>query len=169
MWRRLIPDRNEALERLHAEHIARREENGEADGHHRHPAPILEDERVIELCRRAKNSDKFERLFDRGDASEYEHDDSRADQALVSVFAFYTQDPDQLDRLFRGSALYWPEKWGKRSDYRRRTIEKALGGLRETYAPPDSTTPHVSKNGRQNLSSPSPKKDRDAGTISPRR
>ncbi len=106
---------------------------------------------MIELCKRAKNSGKFERLLDRGDASEYGYDYSRADQALVSIFAFYMQDPDQLDRLFRGSALYRAEKWGKRSDYRRRTIKKALGGLRETYAPPDSATLRVSKNGHRTI------------------
>ncbi|PLS85540.1 MAG: DNA primase, partial [Actinobacteria bacterium] len=61
----------------------------------------LSDAEVLALCRRAGNAAKFERLYDRGDTVEYAGDDSAADLALVGVIAFYTQDPDQLDRLFR--------------------------------------------------------------------
>jgi primase-polymerase (primpol)-like protein len=46
--------------------------------------------------------------------------------------SFWTQDVDQLDRLFRRSALYRP-KW-ERSDYRERTIGKALV-TRNVYRP----------------------------------
>jgi hypothetical protein len=104
-----------------------------SNGHHLQNGTLLEDEEIITLCRRAKNSPKFEDLFDRGDASLYGGDDSAADQALVSLMAFYTDDPDQLDRLFRLSALS-REKWTGRADYRRRTIEKALAGRSETYS-----------------------------------
>lgn len=150
----MIQDRKEALARLHAEHISRPKENDKAS-HHQHFTPILEDDQVIELCRRAENAFKFERLYDRGDLGNYDHDDSRADQALVGILAFYTQDHDQLDRLFRSSALYRPDKWGKRPDYRQRTIEKALEGLRETYTAPGDTRLSMSKNGHQKLASPS--------------
>ena len=129
----MIPDRTDQLQRLHLEHIARPNNVRNTNGHGRGGAELSDDE-VIELCRKAKNATKFERLYDHGDISEYAGDDSRADQALISLMAFYTQDPEQLDRVFRGSALYRPEKWGERWDYRRRTIEKALNGLTETYA-----------------------------------
>jgi primase-polymerase (primpol)-like protein len=56
----------------------------------------LADDEIITKARKAKNSAKFERLFDHGDISEYDHDDSRADLALMSMFTFYTQDHDQL-------------------------------------------------------------------------
>jgi primase-polymerase (primpol)-like protein len=79
---------------------------------------------IIKQARSARNGHKFVRLFDHGDSGEFDHDDSRADQALVSLLAFWTQDPSQLDRLFRRSALY-RDKW-ERSDYRERTIGKAL-------------------------------------------
>ena len=46
------------------------------------------------------------RLFDDGDISTYDGDHSRADLALCRLIAFYTQDPEQVDRLFRLSALY---------------------------------------------------------------
>jgi hypothetical protein len=105
------------------------------NGHHQHAGLSLDDEEIIRLCRKAKNARKFEDLFDRGDTSGYAGDDSAADQALVSLMAFYTDDPDQLDRLIRRSALC-REKWTGRPDYRRRTIEKAYAGRSETYSKP---------------------------------
>ena len=91
------------------------------------------DEDIIKRARTARNGHKFVRLFDHGDTGEFDHDDSRADQALVSLLAFWTQDPDQLDRLFRRSALY-RDKW-ERNDYRERTIGKALAN-RDVYQAP---------------------------------
>jgi hypothetical protein len=130
----VIPDRTGPLQRLHVERIASRDEEPKPNGHRRSGVP-RSDEQVIELCRSAKNAPKFERLYDQGDISEYDGDDSRADLALIDLMAFYTQDREQLDRLFRGSALYRPEKWGKRSDYRQRTIETVLSSRTETYTP----------------------------------
>jgi len=96
----------------------------------------LSDDEVIGLGREAKNAAKFSALFDRGDTGAYDGDDSSADLALVSILAFYTQEMDQIDRIFSRSALYRPEKWGKRADYRKKTIDKALDGLTETYSKP---------------------------------
>jgi primase-polymerase (primpol)-like protein len=93
----------------------------------------LTDTEVISLCMGARNADKFETLWD-GNASAYRNDSSRADQALCDILAFYTQDPGQIDRLFRQSKLY-RDKW-EREDYRDRTIKKAIDGLSETYTPP---------------------------------
>ena len=98
------------------------------------PPACPSDEEVIRRARAARNGAKFARLFDRGDTTGYGGDDSRADQALVSLLAFCTQDPDQLDRIFSRSALCRP-KWERRADYRERTIAKALAGG-EVYAPP---------------------------------
>ena len=90
----------------------------------------LTDDEVIYRALSARNAEKFSRLFERGDTGDYDGDDSRADQALVSLLAFWTQDPGQLDRLFRRSALY-RDKW-ERSDYRERTIGKAIAN-RDVY------------------------------------
>lgn len=127
----MIGKRSEQLEKLYADHIRRSEPSPSTNGHRHHQDLTLSDEKVIELCRRARNAPKFERLYDFGDTGEYGGDDSRADQALISVMAFFTQESEQLDRLFRGSALC-REKWTARLDYRRRTIDKALRGLGET-------------------------------------
>jgi hypothetical protein len=140
-----IPERQAQLDALTRKYLApkpKAEENGQQQAAH---TSALSDEEVIALCRKARNAAKFADLFDAGHTEAYDGDDSSADLALVSILAFYTQDVDQLDRLFSRSALYRPDKWGKRSDYRRRTIAKALDRLTETYTPPrersNSTNP----------------------------
>lgn len=95
-------------------------------------SPDITDEAIIELLRNSKNGSRFKTLFDDGNIDRYEGDESNADLALVNLFAFYTQDPEQIDRLFRKSNLY-RDKWKIRKDYRKRTIEKALDGLKTSY------------------------------------
>jgi len=104
------------------------------------PHHDLSDEEIITLCRKAKNAPKFESLFDHGDTSLYGDDESRADEALACMLAFYTRDAAQLERLMNASALGQREKWRRREDYRRMTIQKALALTREHYdAKPKST------------------------------
>src|SRR5918994_2931078 len=99
-----------------------------------HAPSSIPDETIIEKCRGAANATKFEALFDRGDVHAYHGgDDSVADLALAAILAYYTQDADQLERLISSSALGRREKWRSRDDYRKRTIQKALSGLGETY------------------------------------
>lgn len=128
--RKTVEDRHEALAALH------RETFPEGDGGHDEglpsaASPPMEDEDVIRRCRIAKNGGKFAALHDDGDTEEY-GSHSEADLALVSILAFYTQDPEQIDRLFRRSGLH-REKWN-RADYREKTIRKALSGRTEFYS-----------------------------------
>lgn len=92
----------------------------------------LSDTEIIDIASRAKNAEKFKRLYN-GDISGYESQ-SEADEALCSLLAFYTQDPEQIDRIFRGSGLYRADKW-ETASYRNRTINKALQWVTETYNP----------------------------------
>ena len=72
------------------------------------PGPT--DEAIIEKCRDADNAAKFSDLFDHGDVHRHHGgDDSGADYALLGLLKFYTQDPDQLERLMRRSALARPK------------------------------------------------------------
>jgi hypothetical protein len=108
------------------------------------------DEMVIEKCRGAGNAAKFVDLYDRGDVHAHNGgDDSGADLALLGILKFYTQDVVQLERLFSASALGRREKWRNRTDYRHRTIARALEGEGEAYD-------WGRKNGRRLLSSSSP-------------
>jgi hypothetical protein len=77
---------------------------------------------------------KVERLFCEGDISEYDDDDNRADQALCSFFGHFTNDREQIDRLYRQSPLM-RDKW-LRADYRKRTIDKALTKSGEHHESP---------------------------------
>lgn len=80
---------------------------------------------VLDIARKAKNSNKFIALYDRGDISAYNNDESSADIALCNMLAFYLQGETQaIDTAFRGSALY-RKKW-ERSDYRETTISRAV-------------------------------------------
>ena len=97
-------------------------------------SPPLSDEEILEKCRSAKNAGKFYDLYDKGDISNHGDDNSVADLALISLMAFYTQCPEQLDRLFRQSKLM-RDKW-EREDYRNRTIQNALALIKETYQGP---------------------------------
>ncbi len=135
-----IPECQAELDALIAEHFGPQEAEGKPGSVVRrsHPTSHLTDEAIVDLAERAANAAKFKDLFYRGDTGGHDRDHSRADLALVGMIAFYTQDPEQIDRVFRRSALYRPEKWGKRSDYRNRTINKALDGLKETYKAPSS-------------------------------
>jgi hypothetical protein len=106
------------------------------------------DEQVIEKCRGAANTRKFEALFDRGDVHAYHGgDDSDADFGLLGILKYWTQDPDQLERLMRQSALArtkWDEGRAGRS-WLRYSIDNALADVGETY--------DWSKEGRRLLSS----------------
>ena len=87
---------------------------------------------VVQNLLKQKNSKKFEKLYVRGDKSDYGNDDSVADLALCSMIAFRTGDnPILLDKIFKKSALY-RDKWD-REDYKNATIRKAIDGLNGNY------------------------------------
>ena len=102
---------------------------------HSGPAADRPDEVIIQKCRAAENAPRFVDLFEYGDTSGNRGDDSAADFALLGILKFYTQDPDQLERLMRSSALARP-KWDERragKSWLRYSIDKALGNIGEIY------------------------------------
>jgi hypothetical protein len=117
-----ITDCQPALDRLYAKTFPTKTATP-APVQQRAQSAMLDDQAVIERAMHAKNGDRFQRLWN-GDTTGYSDDESRADLALCSLISFYTQDQDQVDRVFRQSALYRP-KW-ERAGYRERTIGTAL-------------------------------------------
>jgi putative DNA primase/helicase len=139
-----IHERQDVLERLYR-HVFKAENSVEdANGHRPRTASLdVDDEVLLELAMRAKNGEKFSRLW-RGDTSDYGSDESRADLALCSLLAFWTDgDPNRMDHLFRQSGLM-REKWN-RHDYRERTFNRVLEGRTEFYHPGEK----VSVNGNR--------------------
>lgn len=92
-------------------------------------------EKMLDIARNSKSGAEFCGLYDGGDTSAYNGDDSSADLALCQMLAFYLQgDYNKIDTAFRSSALM-REKWN-REDYRSATINKAIKSCRKFYTPP---------------------------------
>lgn len=107
----------------------------------------LTDTEVIRVATRATNGEKFVDLW-YGDWQEWFPSQSDADAGLIALLAFYTGPcPEQLDRLFRQSALMrdkWDERRGDGETYGSKTIYKVLSLMQE-YA--DMTTRGVEVQG----------------------
>lgn len=61
-----------------------------------------------------------------GNTSMYGDDLSSADQSLLNEISFYTQDPQQIARIWLNSPLGQRQKTQERSDYVERSVTKAL-------------------------------------------
>lgn len=87
-----------------------------------------------EIIAKASKQDAFVKLFRDGNLSAYGNDHSAADLALCNMLAFWTgKDAARMDEIFRRSALYRQDKWG-RDDYRKWTIDTAIAGCVNTYS-----------------------------------
>lgn len=95
------------------------------------PFPVLNlsDDETITKIRNSKSGPKFHSLYDLGDMSTYGDDQSRADQALLSILAFWTNgNVEQMKRIFLSSRLAETlrRKVRHEDDYLNRSIKKAL-------------------------------------------
>jgi DNA replication protein DnaC len=155
-----IPKRQEQLDRLTRKYLEEQPKAEEKARRHDPHTDVFSDEEILTLCRKAKNAAKFSDLYDAGNTAAYDGDDSDADLGLLGILKFYTQDPAQLERLFDGSALGERPKWRNRSDYRRRTIDKALSRPGETYTPPkDKSSSAISADQSQERPNPFQRSD----------
>jgi primase-polymerase (primpol)-like protein len=140
-----IEERSEELAALHAR-IFTESTTPSAIGNDRvPPAPLdLDDGALLSKARGARNGAEFSKLFDQGVA--VGEDRSVADLTLCSSLAFWTgKDAARMDRLFRRSALArktWDERHSSDGrTYGAMTIDKAIAGCREVYAPRGSDRP----------------------------
>lgn len=100
----------------------------------------IDDTRIIEIAGKAMNQDKFNALY-YGDG--LTDDESSNDLSLCNLLAFYTKEPNQIDRIFRGS-MRMRDKWNNPhysggETYGVHTINKAITGCTGSYRnkPPD--------------------------------
>ncbi len=103
------------------------------------PKIDIPDDELIRKAKAAKDGAKFCTLWE-GGTHFHGGDDSKADQALCNLLAFWTdRDAPRMDRLFRQSGLYrnkWDEKhYSDGRTYGEGTIEKAIAGCSEGYSP----------------------------------
>jgi len=82
------------------------------------------DEDVHNAASAASNGAKFLDLW-QGEWTKYYQSQSEADFALVDILAFYTQNREQLNRMFRASALGQRDK-AKRDDYLEYMVNKSF-------------------------------------------
>jgi hypothetical protein len=140
--RHTIHNRQDAITSIY-ERLLKPSSNGKA--HTEKPAPPANDEpqpavtddeadELIEKAKKAKNGDKFSKLWAgdwRGVVTK-DQSQSAADLALCSMLAFwFAKDKAAMDRQFRRSDLM-RDKWN-RDDYRNDTLDKAIEGCGEVY------------------------------------
>src|SRR4029453_5817679 len=95
--------------------------------------PAMLDDEVIQKIVESAQAAKFLRLM-AGQIDGYPGE-SEADMALAGVLAFWTQDPEQIDRLMRRSKLE-RGKWDEHrpgGTYLSTTIDKVLENLTAGY------------------------------------
>jgi hypothetical protein len=93
-----------------------------------------EDGVIIGRAMEALNGDKFKGLYE-GRWEEYYSSQSEADFALVDIITFYSQNREQIARIFRSSGLGRRDK-AKRNDYVTNMINRAF----DRQLPPLDTT-----------------------------
>lgn len=123
-----VEKRQQEVNELYQEHFHKDETPVETPADVQKSPPMTDDD-IMDKALKAKNGEKFKKLYS-GDISGYPSE-SESDQALCNILAFYTQDPEQIDRMFRNSGLK-RDKWD-RDDYRISTINKAIKDTKEHY------------------------------------
>lgn len=94
-------------------------------------AVSLSDRELLEVLFRSRNGHIYQDLW----GGKVNGDHSQADQILCNGLAWVTgRDISAMDRLFRQSGLM-REKWEKRDDYRKKTLNNAASSAQQVYTP----------------------------------
>jgi putative DNA primase/helicase len=139
--RSVIAERQAGLEAFHRETFPAQELEEIAGSPQRTASePLgLGDEELLSRARATANGAKFSELYDKGDwKGAGFSSQSEADIALCGMLAFwFGKDCERMDRTFRASKLN-REKWETRTDYRNKTLNKAISLCKQVYKPPAS-------------------------------
>jgi primase-polymerase (primpol)-like protein len=120
-----VEERGDELQAIHEAFIADSEPDATDVPPEARPAVERSDDELLERARNAANGDKFSRLYDRGDTSDYDSH-SEADLALCTLLAFWTGgDPQRIEAMFNRSDLV-RDRWRDRREYREHTIRNAI-------------------------------------------
>src|SRR5215204_1819406 len=127
----------EAIDGIEAARAPKTSPNG--NGHIAPRSPERSDDEILAKIRSAGNAAKFVDIFEDGSLAYHNGDESEADMALIGMLHFYTQDPQQLDRLFRRSALMrakWDSYRPPGITYGLYTINKVIARGGDVWIPP---------------------------------
>src|SRR5262249_21297950 len=130
---RTIESRHEKIAEIHAKFVADKPQP-KTNPSNGNCARKLSDDELLKKAFAARNGDKLKRLFG-GDTSEHQDDNSAADMAFCQMLVFWTDDPRQVDRIFRRSGLMrdkWDEKHGAMT-YGEATIKKVFANRTGRY------------------------------------
>lgn len=95
------------------------------------------DSDLIDKIRSSKIGSVFDEYYSGGFNGFSDH--SSADFAFAKMLCWWTQDINQIDRIFRASGLYRPKWDSKRGEttYGFLTIQKAMQSLNDRHSPPE--------------------------------
>jgi hypothetical protein len=133
-----VNHRQEAIDWLLATHIdPPHEPSGQPTPPPPHPSPSslpLDDADLLDRALRSKQGDKLRSLLD-GSSDGYPSD-SEADLATCCILAYWmSKDATRIERIFSTSSRGQRDKWKDRTDYRERTISKAISLTTDVYDP----------------------------------
>ena len=109
--------------------------------------PAMSDDEVIRRAEAARDGGKFRDVY--AGSLDYHPGKSERDASLAWLLAFWTQDPEQIERIMHGSGCDRP-KWNERrgtTTWVGQEIGRAIDGRTETYAGTASLSANGSANG----------------------
>lgn len=92
---------------------------------------FVSDDELVENIRKSASKDKFNKLY-AGETIDCDSDKSRADMSFCTILAYFTDNLNQIDRIYRKSKLYrskWDELRGSLT-YGDMTIKNAVEYLK---------------------------------------
>lgn len=136
LYKNSILELQEEINSLYEKHFKEKTSPVTLNVQPQRPELIMSDDEIIEKAKGARNGGKFSALYN-GDTSGNADDKSSADFALCGILAFWTRDPDQIDRIFRNSKLFRPKWDSKRGNltYGAGTVQRALNAQTTVYDP----------------------------------
>jgi hypothetical protein len=134
-----VAEGNGALQKIHSAFIRPKQAESKKRRKRKSKSAALTDEELLEKARSAGNGDNFNLLWE-GKWQDLYNSQSEADMALCCNLAFWSaKNREQMDRLFRQSALLRP-KWDERhhangATYGEETLDRAIEATESVYSP----------------------------------
>lgn len=124
-----IREDGEGIKTVYNRRLNSSQEEGREERRERKSTATSTDEQIIGKANSSANGSKFGALYD-GNNTGY-NSPSDADMAFCDILAFYTKDSKQIERIWKNSDR--AREKTERTDYRERTVGKAIDRVKESY------------------------------------